>query len=908
MLGPYPVERELGRGGMGVVYLGRDPRLQRQVAIKVLSDAFAQHPEHLARFEREAKLLASLNHPNIGGIYGVEDTGAGEHLLVLEYVPGETLAERLARGSLPLDEALDVARQIAAAVEVAHDGGIIHRDLKPGNVKITPDGRVKVLDFGLAKGTAGVSDADLAQSPTFTSVPTATGVILGTAGYMSPEQARGKPVDKRTDVWSFGCVLFECLTGRRIFEGETISDTIASILQREPEWSALPSDTPARVRDLLRRCLEKDLRRRQRDIGDVRIEIEDILAPRSEPARPPAHVSAASAATSHRRWPWAVAALIVTALAGAGAGWLLARAAIGPRTTGSPISLAVTFPADLRVQDFKISPDGSRLILRGSPDRSDRVARLYTRRLDSYDLRPIAGSEGVQRFVFSPDGAWLAVLVRINPATDERRLIKIPVDGRAPPVTLAHWEAAWFDSFTWLDDGDLLVSRPEGREQVIFRISTATGAVGPPRKTGFAASGVLRAMGRVLPGHGVFVQFDTFGARGYQTDVWILDPQTGSGVQVVPDAADAVYLDSGHLLFARDDTIMAAPFDLARRAITGEITALVSGLSTPAGPAGFSLADNGTLAYVIGTGEVFARRLVVIDPQGATTPFVPEAGRFTIAVSLDRDAGRAVATVLNPTATYETWIADSRRSTLRRTIALPKADTSNAIWSPDGRLLAFFREAMDGQDGVYVQSAAAGGDARRILPVAKGEYLVATSWLPDGSAILVTKSVAQQRDLMLASVAGDTGVAPRTLRATPANEENAVVSSDGRLIAYTSDESGQREVYVAAFDGQALGTPLPVSRGACARARWAPGTHRLFFCDTAGKLWSVEIALAASLAASPPQQIHDLEKLRLIRTSWDVAPGGRIVGIQRAEKEDALPSVNLVLNWGQEIRRRLSGQ
>ena len=902
-LGPYPIERELGRGGMGVVYLGRDPRLQRSVAIKVLSADFGQHPDHLARFEREARLLASLNHPNIAAIHGVEATADGKQLLVLEYVPGDTLAERLARGPLPVDEALDAARQIAAAVEVAHDGGVIHRDLKPGNVKITPDGQVKVLDFGLAtSGTA--TDADRASSPTFTSVPTAAGVILGTAGYMSPEQARGRPVDRRTDVWAFGCVLFECLTGRRIFDGETISDTIANILQREPDWSALPAETPGRVRDLLRRCLEKDVRRRQRDMGDVRLEIEDILSARSSPSAA-THSGAALVPPQRLRVLPGAAILIVVAVVGLAVGWLLPRAGPPVPAANGPVRMTVVPPAEVRVRDFGLAPDGSQLILRAVPaGGADRDARLYARRLGEYELRPIAGTEGVQRFAFSPDARWLAVLVRVGPATGDRRLMKIPVDGSSPPVLLAQWEPVWFDSFVWLADGDLLVNRLHGQDQAILRISTATGEVGPTRTIDFGSPGMLRAAGRALPGHGVFVQYDTFGERGYQTDVWVLDPATGGGRKILENAAEPVYLDSGHLIFTRGDTIMAAAFDPTQGAIRGEITALVSGLSTPAGPAGFELADNGTLAYVTHTGEVFDRHLVAIDAAGGVAPFVPDDGRFTLGVALDPAGTRAVATVLNPNATYEAWIAESSRSTLRRAIALSKADVSHAVWSPDGQSLAYYREGLDGRDGTYLQQLVGAGDARRVFAVSTGEFAVPTSWLPDGSAVLITKTVGLKRDLHLAPIDGE---GARVLRATPANEENAVVSSDGRLVAFASDESGQTEIHVASFANGELGQPVPVSRGAAQnRVRWAPGTHRLYFCDAAGMLLSVEITLP--LSPSAPQPAHDLEKLRVLTGSWDVTADGRIIGIRRSEREDALPSINVVLNWTNEVRRRLGVQ
>src|SRR5579871_5245498 len=373
---------------MGVVYLGRDPKLDRPVAIKVLPDAFALNPDNLARFEREAKLLASVNHPNIAGIYGVEDV-KNQKLLVLEYVPGDTLAARLAQGPLPVAEALDVCRQIAAALEAAHDAGIIHRDLKPANVRVTPDGTVKVLDFGLAKGMGPDSaSGELANSPTLTHSPTAVGVILGTVGYMSPEQARGKIVDRRTDVWAFGCVLYECLTGRQVFEGETVSDTIARILERDPNLDALPRATPVRVRDLLRRCLEKDPKKRQRDIGDVRLELEDVLASRSSSS----NMAVAAPPMRQSRVRGVIASVLLVA-AGAIAGitvWTLSMSHADPGLS-KPMRLAISIPPSIHALGLDITPDGRRFAVIGVRRQADGTdeprGEIFVRSIDAADSR-----------------------------------------------------------------------------------------------------------------------------------------------------------------------------------------------------------------------------------------------------------------------------------------------------------------------------------------------------------------------------------------------------------------------------------------------------------------------------------------------------------------------------------------
>src|SRR5579862_2085288 len=579
-LGPYPVERELGRGGMGIVYLARDPRLNRPIAIKVLPDLLAFNPESLARFEREAKLLASLNHPNIATIYGIEEAN-GQRLIVLEYVPGDTLALRTAQGPLPIDEAIDIGRQIALAVEAAHEGGVIHRDLKPGNVKITPDGQVKVLDFGLAKGSAAVSDAELAHSPTITYAPTGAGVILGTAGYMSPEQARGKPVDRRTDIWSFGCVLFECLAGKQIFEGETVSDTIAKILEREPDWAALPANTPPRVRELLRRCLEKDLKKRQRDIGDVRIELEEAAATRSSAARSASSVVVAPA-ESRRSWIGR-GALLVAAGAILGAGlW----AAFGPAGQGSGGAsgvrrLSIAVPPSIRATYGGITPDGKTVIIAGFDRKADGSedpqARLYARRVDAYELKPIPGTEGVQSYAYSPDGHWIAVVGAVSAQSSSLHVIRVPVDGSAPPVAIADWDDGWNTPLAWLADGDLLIVTRDGTKFV--RLPASGGAAKAPVAIDTGGMAATFSINQRLPdGRGVLLSSESWGSKGYEQQEWTLDLATAKARQLFDRAGTAAYASSGQILFMRGGTLMAAMFDLAKQAPAGESFAILDGV------------------------------------------------------------------------------------------------------------------------------------------------------------------------------------------------------------------------------------------------------------------------------------------------------------------------------------------
>ena len=410
-LGPYAVTAKIGEGGMGEVYRARDTKLDRDVALKVLPEAFTSDPDRLARFEREAKVLASLNHPNIGHIYGLEEA-EGQKALVLELIEGPTLADRIAQGPIPIDEALPIAKQIAEALEAAHEAGVIHRDLKPANIKVREDGTVKVLDFGLAKAVlGGSSGSDPSQSPTVTAAATASGVILGTAAYMSPEQARGKPVDKRSDIWSFGCVLYETLTGRVAFRGETLSDTVVQILDREPDWTALPAGTPPVADRLLRRCLNKDSRKRLRDIGDARVELDEALAA-------PAGAESASVSESlgagsvgsvptlqRRALPWVAAGAAVVA-AGL-AGWVLRSVPV----PAAPDAFAVTLPEGTSLSGripAALSPDGRTLVYIGG---RDGVTRLYRRPMDQVDALPIADTDGARAPFFSPDGEWVCFTV-----------------------------------------------------------------------------------------------------------------------------------------------------------------------------------------------------------------------------------------------------------------------------------------------------------------------------------------------------------------------------------------------------------------------------------------------------------------------------------------------------------------
>jgi len=908
MLGPYPVERELGRGGMGVVYLARDPRLDRPVAIKVLPEALALNPDNLARFEREAKLLAAVNHPNVASIFGVEEVN-GQRLLVMEYVAGDTLSERITRGALPIAEALDVARQMAAGIEAAHEGGIIHRDLKPGNIKITPEGVVKVLDFGLAKGAAA-SSTDLAQSPTLTYSPTAIGVILGTAGYMSPEQARGKAVDRRADIWAFACVLFECLTGRKTFEGETVSDTIARIIEREPEWDALPADTPSRVRDLLRRCLDKDLKKRQRDIGDVRIEIEEALALRSSAIR----ASGGGAAPAVRPQKWAriaLAAGLVALGAAAGIGvWTLAGPA-ARRTPASTVNLSVLVPPAMRARGASFVRGGReltmRVALRGPDGRP--FDRLLLRSLSGFELVPIANTDGVTLAEGSPDGQWVAVLKPASDQSSEQRLWKVSIDGSSPPVLIGDWDPQWTDIF-WLEDGDLL-TQTAGRSKFL-RIPTNGGSPKPPVAFDMQQGAGYPSFESELPGgRGVLMRVEGWGPRGYQQDIWLLDTATGKARKFVENAANGRYIAStGHLLFSRSTVLLSVPLNLSTLAL-GEPTPIFDGLRSNTWNNGFfDVSVDGHLVFAAGGKLGLDRRLVAVDAAHEVATFLGDARSYESSLAISRD-GRQVAVVIpNVRGTYEVWVGSIDRPGLRRTISFPNADAAGATWSPDAAWLAFARNGRDTDDGAYLQRADGSGEPRTMLKIGSPEEAIGVvEWAKDGSGVLIVKVLGAKIDLVLIPVSpeGQPGT-PKSIVLPKGFQGSAALSPNGRLLAFSANDSGPTELYVVRLEaGAVVGQPLVVSAGGGAEPRWSADSRRLYFRQEHTRIMSVAIDTTPMLRASPATLMHDLNALQLDPQVWDILPDGRLLGIRLGTGEGDVTSYNVVINWLDSVRAKMIG-
>jgi serine/threonine-protein kinase len=920
-LAHYHIKSRLGSGGMGDVYEATDAKLGRSVAIKFLPDAFLHDSERVARFQREARVLASLNHPNIAGIYGVEESD-GRTFLVMELVSGETLAARIARGSVAADEAIGIGIQIADALAAAHEKGITHRDLKPANIMLTASGAVKVLDFGLAKVTDG-GPGYSADSPTLTIGSTQDGVILGTAAYMSPEQARGKTVDKRADVWAFAVVLYELLTGKRLFSSEDISETLAKVIRDEPNLDVVPVE----IRPLLRRCLEKDPRKRQRDIGDVKNELEHALSTRSTALRVAA---APTAQRTLRVQNVAIAVLLLLAAALAGIGIWRGRFSSNTADSSGVVRVSVTIPPSIRTAPAGWPParqtiftrDGSGLIMLGHPrkpdDEYDSRGRIYTRRFSDYEFKPIPQTEGATMFVLDPAGEWIAYVAPVSEqALSEQRLMKVRVDGSSPPVLIAPWDSSW-GSLYWLEDGDLLVMADHGTKY--FRLQVASGQAKTPIRVDTGGAPVVGAAfaGRLPGDRGIFLFLATGGSRGYEQDIWVLDPKTGKAHIVTDHAESPTYLPSGHLVFSRGETLAVAPFDLDRLALSGAITPLSGGLRTLSYSSGsFEIAASGHLMYAPG-GQVGAdRRVIIADSKGNVTAAISERKEFSLTPRVSSDGTKVLLTIPSARSSdWETWLAELERRELRPLCSVPAGGCSGRLWSPHGERFAY---SGDGDHAVYIRTTDGSGMPQPVIKVEPPVILAPLSWAPDDSGIIVSRRENGRLHLLFVPFAKNGEAGPtRNLLGTPYDESGARFSPDGQLVAFGSDETGSNKVYVASYgaDGK-VGSPVPVSISdpgppegdsdgspTAFRLAWAD-SRRLFFTSSTEKVMSVTIETKPELKASTPALAYDLKKLRVNLSQWDILPDGSLLAIQRGEQEDDIREFNVVLNWMTEFRERM---
>ncbi len=901
-LGPYEITAPIGAGGMGEVFRARDTKLGREVAIKVLPAALAHDTERVGRFRREAQILATLNHPNIAAIYGLEEAN-GTVGLVMELVAGNDLAQRLRGGAIPFDEAIAIARQIADALEEAHEKGIVHRDLKPANVKVTPDGKVKVLDFGLAKALeadpgASSGSGDVSHSPTMSRHATEAGLILGTAAYMSPEQARGRVVDKRADIWSFGVVLFEMLTGERLFSGETVSDVLAAVLTREPNWTALPAATPPAISRLLRRCLERDPKRRLHDIADARFDLDDALVRgNTEPAGSPPVLSASRTKPSI---PW-LGAVALTAL-GVLTGGLAVRGCATPATP-TVVHLATVLPMldDLvqQASGVAISPDATRLAFWHS---LGEVRGLFLRPLDKLDPTFIAGSEEGIGPLFSPDGKSVAFF-STPLGTRPGGLYRIKIEGGAP-LLLAETGTSAMGGFTftghWTDDGQILFS---GSSPVIQRVPAAGGAVTDVTVLDVARGEQRHGQPRRLPG-GRGIVYVAVVAGGRQ-DVMVSDGSGGPGRVLVKGATTPRYASTGHLVFALEATLFAAPLDLDRLQLTAEPFPVVEGVAVAVygnyRHAKYDLADNGTLAYLVGGALDRRGNLVLVDRQGKATLAFDEIGTYLVPRFSPDDSRVAYAAIDQKTGERDVWIGDLKRGTRTRLTVGPGAAT-DPVWSPDGRTVTFASTRDEGLINLFSLSADGSGTALRLNKTSERDRsLFPRAWFKDGSALLF-HAIQNGGDIGIWREDADN----EDLIASTFDELEPSLSPDERFVTYVSDESGRREVYIREMGGSRRRTQVSSQGGD--EPVWSPRGNEIFYRQGA-KMLAAPVSTRGDVALGAPSLLfegaYDVDPFNRDATNYDAAKDAqRFIMVRRAaDATRARQQINIVVNWTEELKR-----
>ena len=878
-IGSYQVVSLLGAGGMGEVYRARDTKLGRDVAIKVLPEAFTSDPEHVARFERESRLLAALNHPHIGAIYGFEEA-EGVRALILELVEGPTLADRLAAGPLPVNETLTIAGQIAEALEAAHEKGIIHRDLKPANIKVTPDGIVKVLDFGLAKAGAGeTAGADLSRLPTASFDGTRDGVILGTAAYMSPEQARGQAVDKRTDIWAFGCVLYEMLTGRPAFAGDTVSDVIAAILEREPEWRALPDAASPGLRRLARRCLEKDPKRRVRDIGDVRLEIEEMLAAPTALAQ--------DAGTDTRRGGRAVGQMAAVLVSGGIIGALIATrlmTAPVPQRTVADFPLPLPPDAMLASLDFPattISPDGS--LIAYVATRGGRP-QLFVRRLDNPVPTPLPGTEDAISPFFSPDNRWIGFFA-------EGKLKKVSVTGGVP-VSLC--DAPIGFGASWGRD-DLIVFAPASGSG----LSRVSAAGGPPTRltTLDEQKGEFSHRWPELLPDGDTVLF-TVGTKGSWDDAHIVAQSLSSGRRqlLVQGGTSPRYLATGHLLYSRAGTIFAVPFDRSALTVSGTpVRVLGNVLQSFDGAVQLSVAQSGSLVYIPGRFASSDRQLMTVDRTGNAIPFAAPARAYS-APRVSPDGQKLLVTITGTTEAL--WMYDISRGALSQLTF--EASTSSPAWAPDGERFAF-SSTRAGALNLFWTRLDGASVVERLAPSDSAQLL--GSWSPDGRMLaFVERHSASGRDIWMLPIAGDHK--PSSILNAAFDESAPRFSPDGRLLAYVSNETGRNEVYV-----RFLADPARVQRVSAAggtEPAWGFSARELFY-RLGDQMMSVKLGPQAEPLGSQLLFRGNFERGTIDLTNYDVMPDGQRFVMVSATDRDSTRELHVKLHWLDTVASLLYG-
>jgi serine/threonine protein kinase len=866
-LGSYEIVSPLGVGGMGEVWRARDTKLGREVALKILPALFAADPERLARFRQEARLLASLNHPHIGAIYGLEESN-GVDALILELVDGPTLADRIAQAPLPLDEALAIARQIADALEAAHEQGIVHRDLKPSNIKLRPDGTVKVLDFGLAKALepAGSTTRDPRESPTLTALATQLGVIVGTAAYMAPEQARGRLVDKRADVWAFGVVLYEMLTGRRAFEGEDVSDTLAFVLTREPDWSALPASTPTGIRRLLRRSLEKESRKRLADIRDARLELDDGGA--DAPAPSPPH------ATSRRErvmWASLAAALALTAAAAT-------MRSLRPVPASPELRVDIVTPRPLD-SSLAISPDGRKVAF--VAEQNNRW-RLWVRALDSGVLRPLPGTEGGRLPFWSSDSASIGFFT-------EGQMKRVDIAGGSPQVLAPIVTPG---GGTW--HGDTILFAPNSSVGPILRMAAGGGEPVPVTRPSDREVGHRHP--QFLPDGRHFLYAANIG--GSLSRIHVGDLSGSPPVSLLEADGSPVYSGSGHLLFVRNGTLFGQEFDPATQSLRRTPVPIAEDVAVSGTLVQSAISASATGAIVYRTGAaVGRRRLIWFDRAGSELERLPDGDLSGISNPWSSPDGRRLAVHAMTNGNVDVWILDLPRGVYSRFTSHP-APEALPIWSPDGRHIVF-TSLRGGTADLHMKTADGSGTDEPLVTLPGNER--PSDWSRDGRMLLFKTSDPSHGSSDIWALPLDDPKKAFVVVGSPADERDAQFSPDARWIAFQSDESGRPEIYVQRFPGP--GGKERISNAGGTQVRWRADGKELFYVDTENALTAVPITLPSGQGAPDIGTPARLFSARLVQAGLAVARQQYVVSPDGAKflantiEEPPTGHITLLLNW-----------
>ncbi|MHC4532589.1 MAG: protein kinase domain-containing protein [Planctomycetota bacterium] len=895
-IGPFRIEHELGRGAVGVVYLAHDTKLDRSVAIKSLPAEVMANPKARSRFSREARLLASVNHPNIATIHEVLEEAEGVGYLVLEYVPGQTLAERIAKKPLKQEETLSIALQIAEAVAAAHEHDVIHRDLKPGNIKITPEGKVKVLDFGLAKAVGGEA---VDQQSTITE----PGRVIGTPAYMSPEQARGRPTDKRSDIWSFGCVLYEMLTATIPFKGETISDTLANILQTDIDWQALPQSTPMNIQTLLRRCLEKSPHRRLQHIGDAVIEIRETLSP---PSTAPPTVTLTKLEAAPRLKPQTVAIIVTVALVCIlcviVALWGPWRRSSVPKSQvsrfvinlpqGDSIGGSAYEPAAAVGSDVALSPDGTRLayvVRRGD------INHLCLRSLEDFDAKTIQGTENAKTPFFSPDGNWIGFFA-------EGKLKKVSLLGGAPQTICEVQRAR---EGCWLEDNTVVFA-----DEQKYGLWQVTSSGGEPRQL----TNPLRfqrgkrehshLFPHILPeGKGVLF---TSASPG-QSFIAAFSFATGQYETLIEQGSCAHYVPTGHLVYYLAGDLIAVPFDLKAMKVTGPTVPVVEGVMSFLGwPGGahISLSRNGSLVYVPGSAATITDRdrIVRVDRTGKVEALSFPFGDYQ-STRISPDGEKLLVVDCEPIP--HLWVFELARGWKRR-LTDDRGDTYWGIWSPDGKQIVF-NSSLGGETmDLYSKPADGSAPETHLTKGTKQLHLVPKSWADDGETLIITtKGVDPNTVFNIEMLPYESAGTPQPLINTRFNEFQPVISPSGRWLAYSSDESGRAEIYLKPYPGPEGAIPVTTDGGR--EPVWDPSEKELYYRDDSGdKLFKVSIITEPTIQVGSPELLFEgrfFASSHLWGRNYDISPRGDFfVLIEEGETQPAT-QINIVRNWFEELKQ-----